>query len=177
MTHELLVAGFGGQGVLAIGKLLAEAAVAQDLNASWLPSYGAEVRGGTASCSCVMTEGEVRSPVVTAPGELILMNQLSFDRYLPSARQDALVLVNSSIISTPVEGELRGVYVPCNDLAEMLGTVRCANMVMAGAYAQATGYLRANVLRALVEEMFAQKSQDLVRLNLAALEAGAECVR
>lgn len=177
MTHELLVAGFGGQGVLAIGKLLTEAAVAQGLNALWMPSYGAEVRGGTASCSCVMTEGEVLSPVVTAPGELILMNQLSFERYLPSAQSGALVLINSSIISPPVARGLRGVYVPCNDLAERLGTVRCANMVMAGAYAQATGYLDTHILRELVEKMFAPKSRDLVRLNLDALEAGAECVR
>ena len=110
MTHELLVAGFGGQGVMAIGKLIAQAAVVQRMNATWLPSYGAEVRGGVANCCCVLSEEEVVTPVVTEPNELIVMNELSFCKYVPIAPPDSMVLVNSSIVSRRVERRGRTIY-------------------------------------------------------------------
>lgn len=177
MTHELLVAGFGGQGVMAIGKLIAEAAVEQGMNATWLPSYGAEVRGGVANCCCVLSQGEIVSPVVTQPNELIIMNEPSFERFLPQRASGALVLVNSSIISGRVEGDARGIYVPCGDIADRLGNPKTANMVMVGAYAAATGFLEEDTLRRLLQHMFTGPKAALVELNLEAMRRGGECVK
>lgn len=177
MTRELLVAGFGGQGVMAIGKLIAEAAVEQGMNATWLPSYGAEVRGGVANCCCVLSQEEIISPVVTRPNELIIMNEPSFQRFVPERAPGALVLVNSSIISQRVEGDARGIYVPCGDIADQLGNARTANMVMVGAYAAATGFLAEDTLRRLLQHMFTGRKASLVDLNLEAMRRGGECVK
>ena len=176
MTHELLAAGFGGQGVMAIGKLIAEAAVAQGMNATWLPTYGAEVRCGVANCCCVLTEGEVVSPVVVEPNELILMNEPSFHKYLPMAAPGALVLVNSSIVSERVEGDRRAVYVPCVAIADELGSAKTANMAMVGAYSAATGYLKEETLEELLRGMFTGPKAALVERNMQAMRRGAECV-
>ena len=176
MTHELLVASFGGQGVMAIGKLIAQAAVAQGMNATWLPSYGAEVRGGVANCCCVLSEEEVVTPVVTEPNELIVMNELSFCKYVPIAPPDSMVLVNSSIVSRRVERRGRTIYVPCNDVANELGYPKTANMVMVGAYAAAAGFLEMGTVRNLLRELFHGPKERLAAVNEKALQAGAGCV-
>lgn len=174
MTHELISAGFGGQGVLAIGKLIAQAAVAQGMNATWLPSYGAEVRGGAANCCCVLSDEEIISPMVLNPTELILMNDTACKKFLPTAAPGALVLINSSIVTERQEGF---VLVPCGEIAQALGSARSANMVMVGAYAAATGYIREETLRELINKVFSGKKAALAAQNLEALRLGAECVR
>lgn len=175
--HEIIVAGFGGQGVMAIGTTMSETAMAQGLNVSWLPSYGPEMRGGTANCSVVIAETEIISPIVLEPSELIAMNQPSLDKFEPAVRPGGLILVNKSIVERKVQrDDVRTVYVPSLEIASELGNMRVANMVMLGAYIKATEYLKFATVVDMLRNVFTGKKAHLVELNEIALQRGADCV-
>ncbi|HHW93812.1 MAG TPA: 2-oxoacid:ferredoxin oxidoreductase subunit gamma [Clostridiaceae bacterium] len=176
--HEIIVAGFGGQGVMAIGTTMSEAAMAQGLNVSWLPSYGPEMRGGTANCSVVIADTEIISPIVLEPSELIAMNLPSLDKFEPSVKPGGLILVNESIVERKVQrDDVQAVYVPSLEIASELGNMRVANMAMLGAYIEATKYLAFETVVDMLRNIFTGKKAHLVELNEVALQRGAACVR
>lgn len=174
---EILISGFGGQGVMAIGKTLAEAGMNEGKNVSWLPSYGPEMRGGTANCGVVIADSEIISPIVLEPSELIAMNGPSLDKFGPDVQPGGTIFVNSSVVDKKVEREdVKAVYVPCVDIATELGNQKVANMVMLGAYIEATKLLKIETIKEMLTHMFTGPKAHLVELNLEALKRGADCL-
>lgn len=178
MTNEIMIAGFGGQGVMAIGKTLAEAGMKEDKAVSWLPSYGPEMRGGTANCCVVLSDEEIICPIVLEPTELIAMNLPSLLKFAPSVVKGGTIFVNSSIITEKVSrDDVRAIYVPCLDIANELGNAKVANMVMLGAYIEAMGNLGTDTIKEMLVHMFTGPKAKLVDLNIEALRRGAACVK
>ena len=178
MTNEIMIAGFGGQGVMAIGKTLAEAGMKENKDVCWLPSYGPEMRGGTANCSVVLTDDAIVSPIVLEPTELIAMNLPSLLKFEPTVKAGGTIFVNSSIISEKVtRDDVRAIYVPCLDIANELGNPKVANMVMLGAYIEAMGNLGTDTIKEMLVHMFTGPKAKLVDLNIEALRRGAACVK
>ena len=178
MTNEIMIAGFGGQGVMAIGKTLAEAGMKENKDVSWLPSYGPEMRGGTANCCVVLTDDAIVSPIVLEPTELIAMNLPSLLKFEPTVKAGGTIFVNSSIITEKVSRtDVKAVYVPCLEIAQELGNLKVANMVMLGAYIQAMGNLSVETIKEMLVHMFTGPKAKLVDLNIEALARGAACVK
>ncbi len=178
MTTQIMIAGFGGQGVMAIGKTLAEAGMKEGTAVSWLPSYGPEMRGGTANCCVVISDDEIICPIVLEPTELIAMNLPSLLKFEPTVVKGGTIFVNSSIISEKVSrDDVRAIYVPCLDIANELGNAKVANMVMLGAYIEAMGNLGTDTIKEMLVHMFTGPKAKLVDLNIEALRRGAACVK
>ena len=178
MKKEIIISGFGGQGVLAIGKNLVEAGLEEGLEVTWAPSYGPEMRGGTANCHVVLSDKPVGSPVFTYPTELIAMNAPSIEKFGPLVQSGGLVFINSSVVSEKFERpDVKTVYVPCEDIAYELGNPKVANMVMLGAYVGATGALKKETVERMIHEIFTGPKAKLIPLNLAALQRGMDCVQ
>ncbi len=174
MQDELIIAGFGGQGVLLIGKMLAYAGMADGKEVSWLPSYGPEMRGGTCNCTVVIGDRPVVSPVVQHPRALLAMNLPSLDKFEPLVKPGGLILLNTSLVNRePARGDVRVVRVPANEIALELGNPRGANMVALGAYLGATHAVSLEAVENLVRETFAGKPK-VIEVNLAALRRGVE---
>lgn len=177
MTRELIIAGFGGQGVMAMGKMLIEAGLKENYHVSWVPSYGPEMRGGTANCSVVISDEPIGSPVVTQPNELIVMNNPSLSRFEPLMEEGGLMLINSSQVEqTPKRKDLDIRFVPCMEEADRIGNPKVANMVMLGAYIAATGAVKMDTVKEMLGAVFHGSKEDLADLNIQALEAGAKYV-
>lgn len=176
MTHDILISGFGGQGVMAIGKTLAEGGMKEGYEVSWLPSYGPEMRGGTANCSVVISDDMIISPIVLEPTLLIAMNTPSLVKFGPNVIPEGKVFVNSSIVDMAVERtDVSAYYVPTMEIAQKLGNPRVANMVMLGAVNHVTGLLREETVREMLSQLFTGPKASLVELNLEALRMGAAC--
>lgn len=178
MTRELVIAGFGGQGVMAMGKTLVEAGLKEGYNVSWVPSYGPEMRGGTANCAVVISDEAIGSPIVSDPDELIAMNGPSLKRFEPLVKKGGLILINSSQVENPsCRKDARCYMVPCMEEAGKLGNFRTANMVMLGAYIKATGALKVETIEEMLAQLFTGPKAHLVELNIRALEAGASYIK
>jgi 2-oxoglutarate ferredoxin oxidoreductase subunit gamma len=175
-SEHILIAGFGGQGVLSMGKMLAEAAMAEGKEVSWLPSYGPEMRGGTSNVSVHISDEAIGSPTISA-GEascVIAMNLPSLLKFESFVKPGGLLLVNRSIIDKQAEREdVDVIYVPVNEIAKELGDSKVANMVMLGAYLGKTGVVKNETLMNQVREVFGSKKPAVVALNEKALTAGA----
>lgn len=176
ILEKILFAGFGGQGILSIGKVLADTCIENGLNASWLPSYGPEMRGGTCNCLVVASNEEILSPYFERPTNAIVMNQASLNRFCEKMQTSRVVVLNSSLIELTDEQKeqlknVNVVMVKANDIAVELGNVKCANMVMLGAYAKQSTALDLDTLKKSVADKFAAK-QALVEMNLKALDQG-----
>lgn len=178
MLEQNIFAGFGGQGVLLMGQLLAYAGMLEDKEVSWLPSYGPEMRGGTANCFVVVSDSPVASPIVTMATTVVAMNRPSLDKFEDSVLPDGKLFINSSIIDKKSDrGDVEVYYVPCNEIAEELGNPRVANMVMLGAYIEKTKCVDfESVLQALLYKL-GEKKAHLIPLNREALNKGAASVR
>ena len=133
MYERIIFAGSGGQGVMTLGKVVARAAMLTDLNCTYLPSYGTEVRGGTANCTVVISDDEIFSPVVESADVLFAMNEPSYKRFAPRLKPDGLLVINTSM-AEPDQTNDRTVTIPATDIANELGDVRVANVVLLGAY-------------------------------------------
>jgi 2-oxoglutarate ferredoxin oxidoreductase subunit gamma len=174
MQDDLIIAGFGGQGVLLVGKMLAYAGMADGKEVSWLPSYGPEMRGGTCNCTVVIGDRPVSSPVVQHPRALLAMNLPSLDKFEPLVKSGGLIVLNTSLINRdPLRTDVRLVRVPANEIALELGNPRGANMVALGAYLGATHVVSLGAVENLVRETFAGKPK-VIEANLAALKRGWE---
>ncbi|HPT83403.1 MAG TPA: 2-oxoacid:acceptor oxidoreductase family protein [Limnochordia bacterium] len=170
---EIICAGFGGQGVLVLGQVIAYAGMLEGKSVSWLPSYGPEQRGGTCNCSVVVTEGAVGSPLVNRPSIALIMNGPSFDRFEPTVRPGGLLLYNSSLVRRkPTRDDLKAISVPANEVADELGNVRVANMVMLGALIQATGLVQTSSIEQALKAVISERHHGLIPLNMQALERG-----
>jgi len=172
--HELIIAGFGGQGILLLGQLLAKSSMREGKYVSWLPSYGPEMRGGTANCHVVVSPERIGSPWVAQPSLLVAMNQPSLEKFADRVRPDGTVLYDSSFIKTvALPSHVRGIPIPCSDIANKLGNAKVANMVAAGAIMALTGMTETATLEALIRAL---PRKQLVEINLKALAAGREAL-
>jgi 2-oxoglutarate ferredoxin oxidoreductase subunit gamma len=171
-TEEMLFAGFGGQGIMFMGKLIAEAGLLGGLQVMWMPSYGAEVRGGTAYSMTKVSEGEIASPIVTSPDILVAMNRPSLLKYQGAVKGGGLIISNKSLAGDV--SAAKGIEVvnrPLTEIASKLGEIRAANMVAVGIIAKhSTCIALKNILKAL-EEVFKDKP-ELLALNKKAVEMG-----
>jgi 2-oxoglutarate ferredoxin oxidoreductase subunit gamma len=175
MERRILVSGFGGQGVLLIGSLLCHAGMGEGRNVSWLPSYGPEMRGGTASCSVTIADEEIGSPVVTAPDVLIAMNQPSYDKYVGAVKPGGKLFVNASLVRADKARDDIDVYlVPTAEVAAEVGNARTANMVMLGAVVAHTGVVAFESAVEALKEAFGERRQHLVSINEQAMALGGE---
>ncbi len=178
MDSTFIFAGFGGQGVILAGKLLAQGGTDYGLHVTWLPSYGPEMRGGTANCTVVLSDEPIGSPVVDNPTALVAMNLPSLDRFEKAVLEGGTVVVNSSLINRQVErNDIRALPVPLNDIAVSLGNPRAANMVALGAVVKATGIMPLDAVKGAMVKMLGHKDDGkLIEVNERALEAGYNAV-
>ncbi|HRW17431.1 MAG TPA: 2-oxoacid:acceptor oxidoreductase family protein [Dermatophilaceae bacterium] len=176
-TEKCILAGFGGQGVMLMGQLLAQAALEEGLEVTWLPSYGPEMRGGTANCAVIVSPEPIPSPVIAHDAtSLIVMNLPSLTRFEPDLVPGGHALVNSSLIDAQVcRADVSALYVPCNDIAVELGDARMTNMVMLGAFVQVTGCVRPESVLGALEHKLGERKAHLMAGNQAAFARGAEC--
>jgi 2-oxoglutarate ferredoxin oxidoreductase subunit gamma len=172
MTERIICAGFGGQGVMAMGKVLAISALREGKFATWLPSYGAEVRGGTAHCMVVISDEPIGSPLIERADTLIILNDPSLRRFKTAIRDKGLLLVNSSLADCKgTSRRLHVVQVPATDMAHTIGLDRVANTVMIGLYLGLKKIIALSAMEKAIEEVLAQK-EKLVAMNKRALEEG-----
>jgi 2-oxoisovalerate ferredoxin oxidoreductase beta subunit len=174
-THELICAGFGGQGVLLLGQLLTKSGMYEHKHVSWLPSYGPEMRGGTANCHVVVSGHRIGTPYVTEPTLLVAMNQPSLEKFAPIVRPDGMIVYDSSFVrDVNLPAGIRAVPVPFSALAnEKLDNPRVANIIAAGAVIGLTGIVQADTMRALIREL---PKKQLIEPNLKALDVGLKSV-
>jgi len=178
MKKEIIISGFGGQGALAIGKNLVEAGMKEGFHVTWAPSYGPEMRGGTANCSVVISDQPVGSPLFTHPTELIALNEPSLLKFEPNVLAGGAVFVNSDVVPVKVQRQdVSAYYVPCNQIAEDLGNLKVSNMVMLGAYIAQSGLLKPEAIVTMIEHMFTGSKAKLVPLNIEAFHRGMDCVK
>jgi 2-oxoglutarate ferredoxin oxidoreductase subunit gamma len=177
MLIKTVFAGFGGQGVLSMGLNLAQSAMLEGKNVTYLPSYGAEVRGGTANCTVAISDEEIASPVASSPDFVVAMNRPSLVRFQNQIQSGGVLFVNSSLIDAEVSrGDLDIVEVPANSIAEDLGSARSANMVMLGAFARKTNVVSIESVIGGLKDAFKSK-QRLLAVNRKALMAGYDHIQ
>lgn len=177
MLDEIIIAGFGGQGILLMGRLIAHAGMLEGKNVAWMPSYGPEMRGGTANCTVIISSEEVASPVVPNPITLIAMNQASLDKFEPLVEREGIIILNKSLISRDVNrDDLEVVKVPANDIANELGNLRVANMVVLGSYIAKRRTVKMETIVRVLEETLGGKSEKMIALNKEALKRGEKIV-
>ena len=173
MTFETIMAGFGGQGLLFSGKVLAHAALIEGKELSWLPSYGPEMRGGTCNCSVIVSDDPVGSPIIAHPNILMVMNEPSLDKFEPTVAQGGTVFVDSSLIGRKVaRGDVEAVYIPATQMARDMEAASLANMVILGAIVAKTGCVKRETVAEALRETISARKANLLDLNLKAVEAG-----
>ena len=171
--QDVIIAGFGGQGVMLIGNLLAQAGMEHGLEVSFIPVYGAEMRGGTANCTVVLDEHPIGSPLVREPMSTIILNEPSLSKFQPRLSADGVQIVNASLVAQNLlDAAKRTVYIPVNDMAHELGNVKMANMVALGAWLKATGALPLNVMQEALNRVVSAHYAKLISANAKALEQG-----
>jgi 2-oxoglutarate ferredoxin oxidoreductase subunit gamma len=176
LYEEVVVAGFGGQGIILAGRLLAQTAMKGGKEVTFMPSYGAEMRGGTANSMVVISDSPIASPLVNKPNSLIAMNKASLNKFAPRIKQEGLLIMNSSLIDTEpeVDETIDVSGVPADEIAVELGNQKCANMVALGAYFQKRGLFSADAAAACLADVLAKRYHKTLPLNTQALQRGAE---
>ena len=170
--EKIVIAGFGGQGVLSLGQFIAYAALYEDKAVTWLPSYGPEMRGGTAHCSVVVDDEEVASPIIAVPDTLIAMNTPSLLKFEDKVKSGGLIIVNSSLVDEKVKRtDVTAIYVPANELAHEAGNVRTANIVVLGAYMKYSKLFPREVMLNTIEKVFHAKPK-VIPANQKAFDIG-----
>ena len=171
--QDVIIAGFGGQGVMLIGNLLAQAGMEHGLEVSFIPVSGAEMRGGTAHCTVVLDEHPIGSPLVRVPMSTIILNEPSLTKFQPRLAANGVQIVNASLVAQNLlDAAKRTVYIPVNDMAHDLGNVKMANMVALGAWLKATGALPLNVVQDALNRVVSAHYAKLISANAKALEEG-----
>ncbi len=176
--QAFVFSGFGGQGVMFAGQLLAYAAMDAGLEVTWIPSYGPEMRGGTAHCFVVISERPIGSPLVEQPQSAVVFNLPSFDKYQPLVAKNGWLVVNASLVQRKLErDDLHALLIPATDIADSLGNTRLANMVMLGALMQLNPVLSVDHLKGALDGHIPAHRRHLLELNFAAVDAGvAHCL-
>ena len=173
MLIKTIFSGFGGQGVIMMGYLLATAGMYEEKNVTCLPSYGAQVRGGVANCTIVVSDEEIASPVASEPEFAVLMNNPALFQYQNQVQSGGTILLNSSMIeSRPVRGDLDIIEVPANELARKLGDDRVTNMVMLGAFIKKSALVSLDTAARVIKDTFSNRNPGILKLNKSALQLG-----
>ena len=177
MYHGLIIAGFGGQGVMLMGQVLAEAGMIEGKHVTWLPSYGPEMRGGTANCTVVISDEPVASPVIDIPTEVVVMNIPSLLKFEPYLNKEGFLFMNASVIDRePKRRDIKVIKVPANDIADKLGNLKVANMVMLGAYIAITDVVDKETVFEALKRKLKGKKADLLGINKKAILEGMSLV-
>lgn len=178
LREELTIAGFGGQGIILAGKLLAQTAIRSGKEVTLMPSYGAEVRGGTSNCMIVISDSPIASPVIGFPDSLVAMNKASLGKFGPRIKRGGLLIMNSSLIDEEprVDGSITVRKVPADEIAQELGSVKVANMVIVGAYLQQRGLISVDVAAECLADVIAKRYHKTLAMNAEALRRGAQAV-
>ena len=175
LREALVAAGFGGQGIMLLGKLVAAAGMYEGRHVTYIPSYGAEVRGGTAHCNVIVSDEEIASPVVGAPDTAIVMNHPSLVKFEPRLKPAGLLVVNSTLmLAPPKRTDIEVVLVPATETADTLGAIQAANMVMLGAYLARRPLVAAGTVVEALRRILPKRRHHLIGINEQALKAGAE---
>ena len=174
MQTEIQFAGFGGQGILLSAKLLAHAAMEEGKFVAWVPSYGPEMRGGTAYCTVVISDKRIGSPIIKNPAHLVAMNRPSLEKFAGTVKPDGVIMINSSLIpSRSNRDDITELVVPANDIAIKSGSVKAANIVALSAFAAKTQLVDLELLKAGVKKEFSAKPK-IIPLNMTAFDAGVK---
>ena len=175
--YEVTFAGFGGQGIMTAGQLLAYAGIAEGKQVAWIPSYGPEMRGGTAYCTVVVSDNRIGSPIISSPQCACVFNRPSFDKFVPLIKPDGLSIVNSSLIDVTTDRtDIKEILVPANDIALAAGNAKAANIAVLGAFVAATKTVKLETVARMIEEKMARK-KAVLGINLKAMEEGAKIAR
>ena len=178
MQKEIIIAGFGGQGVLFSGQVLAYAAMDTGLEVTWIPSYGPEMRGGTANCTVVIADNEIGSPLVKNPPLAIALNLPSFDKYEDALASGGTLIVNQSMVDREAKrDDINTIFVPCNDIAEEIGDKKLMNMVAVGALLTALPELTVKDIEKALEGHLPERHKHLLPKNYEALRRGFEAAQ
>ena len=178
MQHEIIFSGFGGQGALFAGQLLAYAALEEDKHVTWIPSYGPEMRGGTAHCIVIVSDEEIGSPIIRHPTSAMVLNNPSMDKYEALLKPGGVLVINRSLIVKPASRQdITVIEVPANDLATEVGSAKMANVVLLGALLETTQAVSLDSVSTALDEHLPAKARKLLSSNKQALYKGAEVAR
>jgi len=172
MTERIIIAGSGGQGIMLVGKILAQAAMIEGKFVTWLPAYGAEVRGGTAHCMIVISESEIGSPRIEKADTVIIMNQPSLTKFKSRLKNNGLLIINSSLVKT--SAALKAIKHPFTDIAVELGNKKVANMIALGCLLKNKKVVAVKSILNIIKEMARAGREGLLRVNQDALERGVK---
>lgn len=176
-TTAILIAGFGGQGTLFAGKMLAVASLLKGLEVSWLPSYGPEMRGGTANCSVMISDSPIGSPIVSKPDILLALNKPSFEKYEKAAAKGGSIFVDSSLVDVKsLREDISVHYIPATRIASEAGNASLANMVLIGKAIKETGLFTEEEVLGALEEIVPKSKAALIEANIKALKAGIQYI-
>ena len=171
-TYKLLIAGVGGQGVMVMGQMIAKAAIIEGKEVTYLPSYGPEMRGGTANCSVIVSDEEIGSPVIYEPTDVVVMNEASMRKFEPRLKKGGRLFVNTSIIKEDAtRDDIEELKIDSEAIAKEVGNLKVANMVMLGAIVRETGIVSMECVHKVIEKQFGKKRPEMIPMNLQALEA------
>jgi len=175
LREEIVAAGFGGQGIMLLGKLIAMAGMFEGRHVTYIPSYGAEVRGGTANCAVIVSDDEIASPVVSAPDTALVMNHPSLAKFGPLVKAGGLLVVNTTLaLEPPSRSDIDVALVPATEAADALGAIQVANMVMLGAYLARKPIAQVETILDVLREVLPQRRHHLIGLNEQAIRRGQE---
>jgi 2-oxoglutarate ferredoxin oxidoreductase subunit gamma len=177
MQSEVMFAGFGGQGILLMGKILAHAAMEEGREVAWVPSYGPEMRGGTAYCTVVVSDRPIGSPIIRNPQHLVAMNRPSLEKFSPSVKTDGVIMINTSLI--PIDSgreDVDELKVAAVDIAKEIGSMKAANIVALAAFVARSKIVDVESLRRCVKAEFAKKAK-LIPMNMTAVDRGLEAAQ
>lgn len=178
MHEEVIISGFGGQGALFAGQLLTYTGLDEGWHVSWIPSYGPEMRGGTAHCTVILSDDDIGSPIIRQPSICIVMNPPSMDKYESLVRPGGLLVANSTLVRTKSErDDIKAVYVPANDLAAELGNVKMANVVLLGAMLGTREILPIDSVKRTLDEHIPERRKHIIEPNKRALDRGVQFAR
>lgn len=177
MTEKTFMAGFGGQGIISLGQLWVYCGMKEGREITFFPFYGAEKRGGIARASVIVSDHEIASPLVTTPDSAVVMNMDSLPLCEACIKPNGVLLINSSLVKEePKRKDVKVVKIPCNEIAEQIGDVKFANMVMMGALSKVTGAVKLDKLEAVLKDFFPESKHKFIPKNLEAISAGMKAV-
>ncbi len=174
-AHEIILAGFGGQGILFAGKLLAYCGMVAGKELSWLPSYGPEMRGGTCNCHVILSDEPVSSPLITKPTVLFAMNQPSLDKFYSKLVPGGVIVYDSTLIGSGVDrDDVKAIAVPATKIANDMGASKLANMILIGTLIKETGIFDSDTVEKALNKLIPPKKADLLKVNLECIKKGME---
>lgn len=177
MLHEIIIAGFGGQGVMSMGQLLTYSGMYEDKHVSWLPSYGPEQRGGTANCSVIVSDEPIGSPLISYPTIAIVLNKPSFDKFEPLVAPNGLLIINSSLVDKKSKRkDITVIEIPASQLAIDIGEPKVGNSIILGAFLELSKAVSVDSVIEALKKVLPERRHNLIPINKIALEKGAKFV-